>query len=401
MTAALHRLGRSQDVAELLALAQEQAAGSGDDGLIGQVLNVRGNHLMRSRSSEEAIALFQGAAEHLGRAGLVTERLTALVGVAEALSDNARWEEAADVLASARADAAGRRGIAFEILLTQIEAAAVARQGRLGRSLALFRTNLGRFQRAGNVRGEALARDRIAVMLKQMGTLREALAEREKALALYRAGSDPWGLARCMPNQAFVLNAVGEHDEAEALLDETARLRTKIGDERGMAYTLGSLGVVAAGRGQHREAVSRLSEGLAIAQEHSDLVGQGLLLDELGRQQQLSGAAAAARRTFECALALHRDMTNGHLDAAEALLREALALHTQLELPGPHARAHLGLAVALARRGVPDLARNHLDWVDDNGIGKVVAALGAAARAEVAVHTARIVARVRQRLQRP
>ncbi len=282
----------------------------------------------------------------------------------EAHQETRRWATLALALADERTDPAalalGHFTLGFAL-------------GRLGNLDAARRTLIDShalFEKAGDRRGAALARQFVAVFALGQGSYDAGRAELLQSNAVLREVGDDYFLA----NGLFLLGEVtapSDPGSARLLYEESLAIFRASGDPWGIAWPLAGLGGLALREGDYPRAHALFEEALALRRSIEARWGVAIALTSLAEVERRTGDyARAAERLFE-ALELFRESGDlervawvrqclGFLaidqddESAAAHLREAFILRRrQGHLPGL-AFVLDGMATLAARAGAPD-----------------------------------------------
>ena len=143
------------------------------------------------------------------------------------------------------------------------------------------------------------AHNRIGRLHREVGSLDEAQAHFETALALFRAANDERGVASTIDDIGKLHWMKGEYDTAQTELREGLALRQALGDPRSIALSLNNLGLVLRDSGDLKNAVAAFDEALVIRRAIGDLVGVVYALNNLGTVAQDLQEFARALKLFE------------------------------------------------------------------------------------------------------
>jgi predicted ATPase/RsiW-degrading membrane proteinase PrsW (M82 family) len=161
---------------------------------------------------------------------------------------------------------------------------------------------------------------RLALLQSDYVRARAAL---EEGLRLGREIGDREQIAACLLELGWIELVDGEHDRARASLDEGLELSRNLGDEQVVARALRTLGRVHAEQGDAAGAGPLLEESLEIRRRLEDRRGVANALANIGRVALLAGDLATARQMLEQSLSLAREVDD-KLRLAEALYFLAL-----------------------------------------------------------------------------
>ncbi len=386
-------LGEYSVAEQPLAEARRLASALDDPAVLARVLRTEG--LAHRRRGELAAALDSyeralAAARRAGDAALEAKLLNHLGALHHAQGD---MVAARDALSAALAvlDRLGDDGAAMMVLANL--GAILARTGQTGEARRHLERGLQLLRAQGNHRWEMAVLRNLAELHRQRGEMREALAAlhrtRELAIemadpgsqaaaeaslgALYRQLREPERAARHLERALEIYREVGARDGEAAILSELGWHRLAADDPQGAA----SLFRMAAALGEeledrrnqmealHGQAAVELAEGgaagaaelLARVTAHyrsaADVLPLAEALRDFGRAVAALDRPLEARRHFEEALALAREL---HSPELEASAQVGLALLARRSGDLAAATAAAGAALELleaARHGVP------------------------------------------------
>ncbi|MBP2335751.1 DNA-binding SARP family transcriptional activator/Flp pilus assembly protein TadD [Saccharothrix coeruleofusca] len=209
------------------------------------------------------------------------------------------------------------------------------RVGRYHDALRHFGQALALRQGTGQHRGEAVALQNLGNVLDVLGRLEEALDHYQRALVRFRESGERRAEAIVLINVGIVRKRLGRLDDAVAAFQE-ALVLTEEGDHWVTGNALTGLGTALGALGRREEAVEHHREALRLIRAVGDRAAESAVLNNLGVVHLAEGDAARA-------LSLHR---------------EALALAVRARHRHEEARAHDGIASAVADRD-PATARHH------------------------------------------
>lgn len=196
-----------------------------------------------------------------------------------------------------------------------------------------------------------------AVLLFAVSRYREQLQSARRACDLARAARDQAALARGMRQQGLALVCLGRLDQAAPILEETMRLAEAVGDLDSYSAALNDAAAVMRARGDLRASWRYSDRALAAIEQLGDPMGAAFLSSSHGENAFLLGDWRTARRCYERAVEIVREMdatwvasyplaglgylnlVEGSEDTARALLREALTHATSHE--DKQARRHV------------------------------------------------------------
>ena len=395
--------GARETFTELLELAEPlgRRALAGEAGHLLSQVSIRLGELDRAQvESREALASFEAA-------GDARQQITVLGGLASALHQRGRFEEALAAV-QRQVELVPRtedRGLEAQVVLnlgavydgmgrfedaraTLERGEALCRELGRPRLLATALTNLGmayqglgRLDWAARALGEAVDLQRelgdvrvLPTALVNLGRVHHARGDLERArelcaegLELSRRHANPYAENWALGWLALTFLDLADYPRALDLYRQRLELTRRLGDIPSESWTLWGLGSVHFAMGLLDEAGEELEEARELAARLGD---ERLRLDVLVRLGAVAydrGDYAAAEESYTAALELARRLgdarlegdalvgigivhtARGALDEAEAALREALAIHRASGTSGVNAL--LNLSRVLRRRG--------------------------------------------------
>lgn len=332
-------------------------------------------------SLDEAVRLFASrAADARGSPVIVTEADHAMARyIVELLSLN----RAAIVMAGARAAEMTPEQIART--LEQLDMATEPEpevRSRLARGES--RRRLGRLGDAAtdleavlrdaqdDPHGEAEAHRLLGGVYRAQGRPLEALAHKEKALALFSTLGDPVRRAVAHGEVGTALAALGRLREARLFHEQALAAHRELGSRGHEGVELSYLGVTLHRLGRIEEARRAHEAALAIHHETGNRRHEGADRLHLGYVAHELGELDAARASFDQALAILREVGDRALEGvtlsyagaleveakrpevAGALLQQALAIHAEVDSPRHEAVTWMHLAAHHAALGETD-----------------------------------------------
>jgi tetratricopeptide (TPR) repeat protein len=239
-------------------------------------------------------------------------------------------------------------------------------------ALALHGMAVAAAAAAGDLRGQALALDRLGTIRRRRGDFDAGLAEHERAAELFTRAGDDAGLGRSLQNIGIVHWRAGRYGVARDHLDRALHLHRGSGNRRGEGTTRYSLGIVHRRLGDYRSARESHQEALTILVEIGDSTGEGRALNNLAVVQLYLGDLPQSLDNLRRSLRIqrrHRDragesavLTNlgltheraGDFAEAERMLDRALQIADEIAYPTGRVDALRGLGVVLGRTGRTD-----------------------------------------------
>jgi tetratricopeptide (TPR) repeat protein len=335
---------------------------------------------------EEAARLFVACASDAGSAPIGPEDDAAVRRIVSLLACN----RAAIRLAAARAREMSPREIAAS--LEQLDASDVPEPdvrarlargeasrllGRLGEASADLEAVLRDAE--GDPHAEAEANRLLGAVYRAQGRPQEALAHKEKALALFAQIGDPARRALAHGEVGTALAALGRLREARVYHEQALAMHRELGSRRHEGVELSYLGVTLHRLGLVEEAERAHEEALAIHRAEKSRRSEGADLLHLGYIAHERNALDEGRGRFDAALAILREVNDrallgvalgykgalevdaGRPEAAGPLLHQALAVHAEVRSPRHEATTWLHFAKHHAALGEDVAARRALE----------------------------------------
>ena len=245
----------------------------------------------------------------------------------------------------------GNKGVATPVrakaLITAARLAFSQSDNERGETLA--REGLALFRELGDMRGIALALDRLGMAAWRRGNFAAARSLMEEDLSLFRELDDKERVAWSLFTLGLLDSKQGDYISAQALFEESLLMHRAFGNKRGMAASLNQLaGGILVTQVNQDLARSLLEEALSLNREIGDKEGLAVsssLLAELALGQH---ELAASRSLSEESLVLYREMeyrkgaaeslsllariatARGDYESARALCNECLAIAKEL-----------------------------------------------------------------------
>jgi DNA-binding SARP family transcriptional activator len=147
------------------------------------------------------------------------------------------------------------------------------------------------------------ARHGLAVLLAQQGQYPEALEHALEALRLRRSFGGQAMVAYSENAVGWIYAHLGQHAEALRHCQRALKLHRESGSRSGAADTLDSIAFIYVGLADYGQAVAHYEQALDIYRNIGDIEGESTALIGLGDAQLAAGRPAAARHSWELALA--------------------------------------------------------------------------------------------------
>lgn len=200
---------------------------------------------------------------------------------------------------------------------------------------------LARFERTGDVPGQAYTHQTIAWGRVQRGDLEEGRRHAESALRLYQtAGNRVWE-ARLLNNVGWIHGLLCDYEQARIACERALALCRENGSRSGEANALDSLGYIAHHTGRYTRALDYYHQSIALfrATENAPKVGEGL--SQLADVHLAMGQYEEANRLWHQVLRLYLAQGRGAADIEAVRRRVAELDHRQrgAAVPRPSARA--------------------------------------------------------------
>jgi tetratricopeptide (TPR) repeat protein len=172
-------------------------------------------------------------------------------------------------------------------------------------------------QGSGNLLGQAILKDKLALAALDQGRLGEALASAEESLAMRERLRDLVGQARSYTVLGTILGRTQRYDRALAYLQRARDLQEQIQNSRGQGIALLHLGDVSRSMGRFDSAHGSYASALELARRDSDQVGLARALERIGDLHFDEGRRDQANMSWGQALRLREQLR--HSDEVTAL----------------------------------------------------------------------------------
>ncbi len=159
------------------------------------------------------------------------------------------------------------------------------------------------FTRLGDQIGIGQARHGLSLLLTQQDRWAEALEHAMEALRLRRMVTDMAAVAYSENAVGWINAHLGRHADALRHCQRALELHTLSGSRSGAADTLDSIAFAYSGLGECQQAIAHYERALDIYRNIGDPDGEACSLIQLGDAQLAGGQTAAARHSWEQALA--------------------------------------------------------------------------------------------------
>lgn len=234
-------------------------------------------------------------------------------------------------------------------------ALALRKLGRCAQTLGEYEIALAQLERARAIFEETGDEPGMAACLGDMGRVHsrrgdfdEAESHFERALEMLRRQDDPRSEALALNQIGGVKLTRGDLEDALVLFREALDLRRKSGDQRGVAESLNNLAVLCSERGQLGRAQALWGEAREVANEVGDRNLLAIILNNLGEVLLREDRVDEARTTLSQALVMAEETGDrsvvldavrnlgdalghaGELDDALALAQRAIRIAVQL-----------------------------------------------------------------------
>jgi predicted ATPase len=245
--------------------------------------------------------------------------------LAESARRLGRFDDAASLLASARAEfesIADEAGLA-EVL--QVTGTVNAQRGNLGDARASYESSLALRVRLGDRSGVAAITNNLGIVAQQEGDIARARALGAEALAMYRELGDRRHICSCEINLGWIESNAGEYDAALQHGQEAIRLALEVGDRLNLAIAENNLGDAYRDLGRLDAAGSAYATAI---EAYRDLGNPGPLMalfEDVAALLVLQARHADAFRLLGAADALRSSLGSMRPALAEASLTERFA----------------------------------------------------------------------------
>lgn len=264
-------------------------------------------------------AMMQAAVRHAAASGLDAHSWQLAWTIAEFLDQNAHWHDYAATQHTALT-AARRLGTREgQALAHRCLARACTRLGAYADAHSHLGNALDLHRELGDENGQAIVHMGFGRLLESQGDHSEAIAHVQRALELFQACGN-------LSGQVNALNGIGwcharSGNYRGALTSGTEALRLALGIEGcPVAAIWDTLGYAHHRLGDHAQAIDCHQHALACAQQQRDFNAETEALDHLSEVYVDIGDVAAARESWQRALAIHQ--MNGHPGDAEAIRKK-------------------------------------------------------------------------------
>jgi predicted ATPase/class 3 adenylate cyclase len=206
---------------------------------------------------------------------------------------------------------ASNRGVSSSVRAKALITAArlAFSQSDYERGETLARQGLTLFRELGDMRGIALALDRLGMAAWRRGNFEAARSLLEEDLSLFRRLGDKERVAWSLFTLGLLDSKQGEYTRAQALFEESLAMHRALGNKRGVAASLNQLaGGILVTQGNYELARSLLEEAFSLNKVIGDKEGiavSSTLLAELALSQH---DLATARSLAEESLVLYQEM---------------------------------------------------------------------------------------------
>jgi DNA-binding SARP family transcriptional activator/tetratricopeptide (TPR) repeat protein len=201
-------------------------------------------------------------------------------GLARALMQVGRFDDAEDELGEARTAAAVRGDVSGEAYVLQILAEVHGRRGRNEDAVAAVEAALALYDLAGDLRGRAAALNNIGLYLGTLGRTDDAIGRCAEALRLFTAKGEVNGTGAVHDTLGRLHADLGDPDAAIRHFTRSIEIKIGIGERYQAASSLTRIGEVYAGAGDldaaaraYRQALGHLDD-----LDHPDAAGVRALL---------------------------------------------------------------------------------------------------------------------------
>ena len=329
-----------------------------------------------------------------GSALLLAESRLREAAALRSLGDTARGRRAYETAAELFRSAGDSNGEAEALIGI---ANATSDEGKYDDAQTLWRRAEATFVRTGNRKGEAHALSDLAIIDWLRGDVDSTLNEGRQILAIYREIADQRGIVWGLTATGNVLADQGQFERALALQEEGVSISRRIDDDGDLAYGLASLADTFLAQGRLDEARRNYESALALSKKLGDPDAEATHENDLGNVFFDEGDLSQAETHYQKALAGRRKLgikdkaaesqmliatlrdAEGRYAEAAPLAAEAARVFANLRQTGnganalaEEARADLGLGRASQARSLCEKARTLLKDNHQNGANLAV-----------------------------
>jgi DNA-binding SARP family transcriptional activator/Tfp pilus assembly protein PilF len=172
----------------------------------------------------------------------------------------------------------------------------------------------------GDVAGQAHTQHQLGLTRERQGRYFDARDHAQRAIDLYRACGQRRAEAYALNGFGWYSALAGEYDVALAACQEAWELVQAFDDRQGYAHTLHSLGYAHHHLGHRADALDCYQRSIELHRHFDDRLGEAQTLGHLG-DAELADDPAAARRSWELALAIFEELHHPGADAVRERLR--------------------------------------------------------------------------------
>lgn len=188
-------------------------------------------------------------------------------------------------------------------------------------ALSLYMRALSFEQSLGSLLGQAMLKDKLALVMADQGLYQEALGHAEESLNLRERLRDIVGEARACTVLGVILGNLDRMDEALHYLQHASLLQEQVQNPRGQRIALSNLGDIECRLQLFDEAQEHYERAMMLARQEDDKVGIAQALRRYGDMRFMQGNRDKANIHWAEALKIREQL--GHLDETLAL-RERL-----------------------------------------------------------------------------
>lgn len=370
--------------------AEEKGRKSGEAQVVAQALMLRGDRLLLTGRSREAVPLLSESRDLFVKSGNQSDVALVLTHLGVALNELGRLAEAQSMYQAAL-DTLRRSGSSQSGALQLDNLGFVAQDfGDLPKAQSLLEQAHAAFLMDGERVLAEEALNAVGTVLLARGDLAGARQRFEEVLATSRQTGNRVDEGRSLSYQGLILSRLGSLGEARRLQEQAYEISQQIGDPVRAASTLTASAEALMRLGDLAEAQRRLARALEIKRQADNRMG---LAEALGLQAQLQerlGNLAEAKRADAeqgeigrvtgsrsvAAAALHgqarRKLDDGDLSGARRQLEDALRARTANGEELEAAAVRLDLANLIRLTGNPKeaarLAAEVADWYGRRGM---------------------------------
>lgn len=177
-----------------------------------------------------------------------------------------------------------------------------------------YEAALGIFQKTGNVKGVALAENRLGLVYRVWGDYARAEELFKGAISGADATNNQRLKGTALANLGGVYHSSSRYVEALECYEKALAISRELGDERVEVQALTGLGNVYGERAEYDKATESHLKALPIAQKLGDRIQEGWVLNNLGWIYYNRGKSKSAKENYDKSLTIARELKNPKLE---------------------------------------------------------------------------------------